>query len=294
MLRNFFEKKDFMIIKKRKKMIAILLAIIVFITTFLLWQNNSIVVTRINITNVKIPDVFTGYNIVHISDLHNKKFGKNQSVILRKIVKEKPDIILITGDLIDKNKTDIGVAMEFIYGAINICPIYYVTGNHEKLSGVYSTLSQLLINAGVIVLENAKTVIEKEQQKIEILGVQDPQFSTNSYSDAFVVDESLKSLTDSNDNTFKILLSHRPELIETYAKNEIDLVFSGHAHGGQIRLPIIGGLFSPNQGIFPEYTKGVYYKENTSMVVSRGLGNSIFPFRIFNRPEIIVVTLSKT
>jgi len=281
-----------MIKTKTKKLLAIFTAIVLALSIFLIWQNNSIVITKIEITNEKIPDNFSGYKIVQISDLHNKKFGKNQSILLNKIENLNPDIIVITGDLIDKSKTNIPVAMQFINSAVKILPTYYVNGNHEMLSGNYNVLYQQLISAGVTVLENQKIEIIKEQQKIEILGVQDPTFSETYNSDSVVMDNILMPLVDTNNNTYKILLSHRPELFDVYEKYNIDLVFSGHAHGGQIRLPFIGGLFAPNQGLLPEYTAGKYNKNNTTMIVSRGLGNSIFPFRVFNRPEIIFVTLN--
>ena len=281
-----------MIKTKTKKLLAIFTAIVLALSIFLIWQNNSIVITKIEITNEKIPDNFSGYKIVQISDLHNKKFGKNQSILLNKIENLNPDIIVITGDLIDKSKTNIPVAMQFINSAVKILPTYYVNGNHEMLSGNYNVLYQQLISAGVTVLENQKIEIIKEQQKIEILGVQDPTFSETYNSDSVVMDNILMPLVDTNNNTYKILLSHRPELFDVYEKYNIDLVFSGHAHGGQIRLPFIGGLFAPNQGLLPEYTAGKYIKNSTTMIVSRGLGNSIFPFRVFNRPEIIFVTLN--
>lgn len=277
-------------LKKRRNIIIMLL---LGVPLFCLWQNNSIVTTKINYQNDKIPKEFIGYKIVQISDLHNKKFGNMQEKLLSKIEKAKPEIILITGDLIDKNRTDIEVAMDFIKGVIKIAPVYYVPGNHEALSPYSEELMQNLKAAGVYVLDNSSEQIEKDGVAIELIGVIDPNFMTYNNlegSSTQQLNNKLKLLSEEK-QSFKILLSHRPELIELYAENKIDLVFTGHAHGGQFRIPFVGGVVAPNQGLFPKYTSGSYNLDNTTMIVNRGLGNSIIPIRIFNRPEIIVVTL---
>ena len=171
-------------------------------------------------------------------------------------------------------------------------------------SGEYFNVLELLKNFGVIILEDKYLKLKKKNSEIGLLGVPDPRINMkkkgyfketarehlkSDHRDYF--NEKLNMLFKEVDTDFNILLSHRPEEIKTYAENKVDLVFSGHAHGGQIRLPFIGGLFSPKQGLFPKLTNGVHRRNNTSMVISRGLGNSRFPFRIFNRPEIVVVEL---
>ena len=151
---------------------------------------------------------------------------------------------------------------------------------------------QVIISCGVQILDHNKVKLIKGKGKIEILGVSDPDFLTSDYmdgTDSSKMKEHLKGLSD--DSVFQILLSHRPELFDLYAKENIDLIFSGHAHGGQFRIPFIGGLVAPDQGLFPKYTSGVYTQNQSTMIVSRGLGNSIIPIRIFNRPEIAAVTL---
>ena len=266
--------------------IKFIVIVLVFIV-FCLWQNNDIVSTNITYKSSKIPASFDGYTIVQISDLHNKLFGNRQALLLKKIEKAKPDIIVITGDLIDSNHTDINIAMELVKGAVKMAPVYYVSGNHEAWSGVYSELKLRLIDAGVILLDDKKLLIKENGTYIDLIGLSDPSFT----SGGNLVGERLEDLVESDEQSFKILLSHRPELLEIYASNNIDLVFAGHAHGGQFRIPFIGGLIAPNQGFFPKYTSGTYTMNHTTLVVSRGLGNSVIPIRIFNRPEIIIATL---
>ncbi len=242
--------------------------------------------------NSKVPEEFSGYKIAHISDLHNKRFGENQERLLKKIKGVSPDIIVITGDLIDRRKYDLHTAIDFINGAVGIAPVYYVSGNHEAWSGDYKNISANLLHAGVSIIDDNKIKITRGNSNIEILGLSDPDFLTYDYMDgtnSSKLEETLMQLSD--DSVFQILLSHRPELFHIYANENIDLIFSGHAHGGQFRLPFVGGLVAPDQGLFPKYTSGLYKENKSTLVVSRGLGNSIIPIRIFNRPEVVVVTL---
>ncbi|MHB8127839.1 MAG: metallophosphoesterase [Mobilitalea sp.] len=273
--------------------IRFLLTFIIMVTglaVFCYWQNNDLVTTKIVINNNKIPIPFNGYKIVQISDLHNKEFGRNQSKLLNLIKKANPNIIVITGDLISSKDTKFDIAMELIYGAIDIAPVYYVPGNHEAWSAIYPELTQKLIDSGVVILSDKKIQITKEDSSIDLMGLSDPSFTLFDYGE-YQLGKRLNNLVESDVESFKILLSHRPDLIEIYASNKIDLAFTGHAHGGQFRLPLIGGLGAPDQGFFPKYTSGTYTMNDTTMVVSRGLGKSKIPIRIFNRPEIIIVTL---
>lgn len=278
--------------KKKVHLIIPITAIFGVIILFFIWQNNDLTTTEIDYNNTKIPEEFNGYKIVHISDLHNKKFARNQEYLLEKVRSVSPDMIVITGDLIDRRKYDLYTAMIFINGAVEIAPVYYVSGNHEAWSSEYKNIKGRLIDTGVEIMDDRKIEIIKGNSSIELLGLSDPDFLTNSYIDgtnASKLQENLKNLSD--DNVFQILLSHRPELFDIYANENIDLIFSGHAHGGQFRIPFVGGLVAPDQGFFPKYTSGEYTQNQSTLIVSRGLGNSIIPIRIFNRPEIIVVTL---
>ena len=277
-----------------KKITIIIAFIIITIGLFFYWDNNSIVTTEMEYKNTKIPTEFKGYRIADMSDLHNKEFGKNQERLLKELKATSPDIIVITGDLIDRRKYDLDTAMTFINGAKKIAPIYYVYGNHEGWSNDFKNIKKTLSNSGIKILDDKKTELIKDGAKIEILGLLDPALIPDYFVDGknlnlYQLEESLKKMSD--DSIFQILLCHRPEIFDIYVKENIDLIFSGHAHGGQIRIPFIGALMAPDQGLFPKYTSGMYEEKGSTMVVSRGLGNSIMPIRTFNRPEIIVLTL---
>ena len=258
------------------------ISITTLFSLFCWWSNNGIVISKHIYKNDKIPKDFDGFKIVHISDLHNKMFGKEQSVLLKKISDLNPDIIVITGDLIDRRRFSLDSAMYFINGVVNIAPTYYVSGNHEVHSGRYNEIVTTLEKADVFVMDNVKVKIFKtdfsiKDNFINIIGLIDPSFK--GYNNSKI---QLKRLA--RNNSFKILISHRPEIFDMYCENNIDLIFAGHTHGGQFRLPFIG---APHH----KYTKSKYSNANSTMFVSRGLGNSIIPIRIFNRPEIVMVTV---
>lgn len=274
------------------KMMAVLFFLGIGLTTFFSYQNNSIKITNYDYTNPKLPKGFNGYKVVQVSDLHNKDFhGK----LIEKIRRAKPDIIVITGDLIDRRNTKIDLAVEFIEKVVDIAPAYYVSGNHEQLSSKYGILKRELQNLNVQIMDNCYTELNQNGYKIGLMGIADPAIyqTEKTYwwqGSSQYVKDNLEKLFKYAKTDFNILLSHRPEQFSTYRDMDVDLVFSGHAHGGQIRLPFIGGIFAPSQGLFPKYTSGIHKDEGTSMVVSRGLGNSIFPLRVFNPPELLVVT----
>ncbi|MDO5522294.1 MAG: metallophosphoesterase [bacterium] len=276
---------------KTRKKISITGIVMIAMAIFVWWGNNAIQVNHIIFTEEKIPAVFDGYRIVQISDLHNKEFGKQQERLLQVIESQEPDIIVVTGDLIDSNHTDVETAMNLVQGMVKISPVYYVSGNHEKWSGVYEELKEQLQQAKVTILEDEKTLLSKGNDVIDLIGLQDVSFleETNREVDT-VVETTIKRMRQHKD-TFQLVLSHRPELLEAYAESKADLVLAGHAHGGQFRIPFLGGVAAPDQGLFPKLTAGVHKKEDTTLVISRGLGNSIIPMRIFNRPEVIVLTL---
>lgn len=279
--------------KKKINRIVMIICILVGFTIFLYLQNNLISITEIKITSSKIPSSFKGYKILQISDLHNKKFGDNQDVLIQKMKSIDPDIIAITGDLIDSKSYDAEVSMQLIREMVKKYPVYFVTGNHEQWSGKYNSLEKELKKYGVNVLRNEHVGIRKGEQEINLLGIDDPEFGTGNRDEGnIIIDEIKKAKIEMQPDRYNVLLFHRPEFIKEYTNERLDLVLSGHAHGGQVRLPFIGGLVAPNQGVLPKYTAGLYVEQNTSMVVSRGLGNSIIPQRILNRPEIVVVQLN--
>ena len=279
--------------KKRKSIILAVVAAILFaLIAWIIWGNTALELNTYTISSSKLPQSFDGYRIAHVSDLHNAEMGKDNEKLLTMLRDADPDMIAITGDLVDSRNTDIEVALQFVREAVKIAPCYYVTGNHEASVNEYGELKAGMQAAGVTVLEDARTEISLEGETITLIGVNDPSYQTDYlFGDSeTVMNTKLEGLHTDNDG-FTILLSHRPELFDTYVNHNIDLVLSGHAHGGQFRLPFIGGMVAPNQGLFPEYDAGIYTEGNTNMLVSRGIGNSILPFRINNRPEVILIEL---
>ena len=279
---------------KKKKFIflAVAAAVLVALVIWIAWGNTALELNTYTISSSKLPQSFDGYRIAHVSDLHNTEMGKDNEKLLAMLRDADPDMIAITGDLIDSRDTDIEVALQFIREAVKIAPCYYVTGNHEARVNEYGELKAGMEAAGVTVLEDAKFEISIDGETIMLIGVNDPSYQTDYlFGDSeTVMDTKLEEL-HTEDDVFTILLSHRPELFDIYADHGMDLILSGHAHGGQFRLPFIGGLVAPNQGLFPEYDAGIYTEGNTNMLVSRGVGNSILPFRINNRPEVILIEL---
>ena len=275
----------------KKKTICILSGILLILIVWTAWGNTALELNTYTISSRELPDAFDGYRIAQVSDLHNAEFGDRNQRLLEMLREAEPDMIAITGDLIDSRKTNIAVALAFAEDAVKIAPCYYVSGNHEARVSEYQDLKTSLEAAGVTVLDDAQVRIEVSGESITVIGVNDPSFHADYLtSDAAVMDRKLSELS-SEAAGFTILLSHRPELFDTYADHNMNLVLSGHAHGGQFRLPLIGGLIAPNQGLFPKYDAGLYSDGSTNMIVSRGLGNSIIPFRFNNRPEVVLIEL---
>ena len=282
--------------RKTAKMIIIVAIVLVVSALFawLVYSNIKIELNTYKVESNKIPEAFDGYRIVQVSDVHNgKAFNKNQR-LFEIIRKAEPDIIAVTGDLLDSRRTDVSFALEFMEGAVEIAPCYYVTGNHEsRVPEEFEELRKGLEDLGVVILENEVLSIEKNNSSITLMGIADPRFTCEYIKDdKAVVDDTLTSLTFDKES-FSVLLSHRPEMFELYAKYDFDLVLSGHAHGGQVRLPFVGGLCAPSQGLLPKYDAGLFEEDNTKMIVSRGAGNSLFPFRVGNSPEIVVAELAR-
>lgn len=254
-------------------------------------QNKKLDITKYTYHNEKIPKSFHGFTMLHVSDLHNARFGYHQRKIIKEIQLANPDIIVVSGDLIDKRRCtqdNIKPALRFMEEAMKQAPVYYVPGNHEATSSVYPYLKEQLLSLHVEVLSNSKVEFSRNHESITLLGVKDPKFYQKQ-SDRF--EKTVRALKDMSDTPFTMLLSHRPEQIPLYADCGIDLCFCGHAHGGQIRIPYLGGLYAPDQGIFPTYTNGRYVKDQTTMFVSRGLGNSKAPLRIHNHPQLLSIRL---
>ena len=275
--------------------ICVLTTILLVLIIYTIWGNSALMVSTVNISSDRIPSAFSNFQIAQVSDLHNAEFGESNTELIELLSEHEPDIIVITGDLIDAGHTDIEIAFDFVKQAVQIAPVYFVTGNHEANFSHYDQFKTGLEASGVTVLEDEAIQLVHNNEMITLIGLSDPDFTIK--GDMFnevpaMVNTKLNSLID-DENSYTILLSHRPELFETYVCCGVDLVLCGHAHGGQFRLPFIGGLVAPNQGLFPKYDSGLYADGKTNMVVSRGLGNSIIPFRFNNRPDVVLVELNE-
>jgi len=268
---------------KRIKMIALLLIIAIAFAMFVYYQDYVLQVTNIKIATDKIS---APVRIVQLSDLHGAEFGKDNERLIELVKTQKPDIICFTGDLIDKRRKQIDGGINLLIELKKIAPIYYIPGNHEFYSGLSDVIYSRLNDAGINVMQCDIAEFDKDGAKIQILGLSEAEVTKAEITDKISEFEKLDG--------YKILLSHYPENFKKYQKDNIDLMLAGHAHGGQIILPFIGGLYAPGQGFFPKYYRGLYEENGVKMVVSRGLGNSLFPLRIFNRPEVVVIDLSPT
>ena len=278
-----------------KKMICSALFILsaILITVLLLICNKAITVREFTVYDEKLPKAFDGFRIVHVSDLHNESFGTDNEKLISEIKKLAPDAIAITGDIIDSRRTDADVSVAFVAKAVETAPVYYVTGNHEYRTSIPDKLIASLKSVGARVLCGEKITLEKDGGEISFYGIDDPRISGDYLTDyeAEVVKKELEELHRGED--FSILLSHRPEFFDIYKEFGYDLVLTGHAHGGQFRIPFAGGVYAPGQGFFPEFDSGLYEEDSATMIVSRGLGNSVIPLRINNNPELILITLKK-
>ena len=278
--------------KKRIIVLAVVAAVLLALIIWTAWGNTALELNTYTISSDRLPGAFDGYRIAHVSDLHNAEMGKDNEKLLDMLRETEPDIIAITGDIIDSRNTDIDVALQFTKAAMEIAPCYYVTGNHEARVSEYDELKEGLIEQGVALLDDERIELELSGETIVLLGVNDPSFQTDYlFGDSETVMQSKLQEIINEEDTYTILLSHRPELFKVYTESKVNLVLSGHAHGGQFRIPFMGGLVAPNQGLFPKYDAGLYTEENTNMIVSRGIGNSILPFRFNNRPEVILIDL---
>lgn len=274
----------------RRKWFFILFILVLL--CFVVYKGNTTVgVTHYEIASDKIPANYDKYTIVQISDLHDAELGENHSHVVDRVKMITPQAIFITGDFIDSNRYDLEKSLILIEELQFVAPIYYVTGNHEIATQDMDRIKGALEDLGVRVLSNEADVITLfPDSSIAIGGIEDPLASELEDDEAvkISIEQAFENIPD---EMFKVLLSHRPEQFDVYAEAGIDVTFSGHAHGGQFRIPGIGGLVSPGQGWFPKYSSGVHEKNGRDLVVSRGLGNSIIPVRLFNQPEIVVVTL---
>lgn len=283
-------------VKKKIRRIALALALIL-VVVWAIWENQTLVRTDYEVVSSNLPQAFEGYRIVQVSDLHNTQFGDSNERLLDMIRDAKPDMIAITGDIIDSRSTRVEIALAFAREAVKIAPCYYVTGNHEIRDEELDALLNGLRTAGVIVLRGEAVELCKEGQYIRLVGIDDPSLISR-MEDLEEVEDigelesgiTQQMLEEFQPHHYTVLLAHKPFAV--YGDLGFDLTLTGHNHGGQIRLPWLGGLYAQGK-FFPEYDGGLFRQGDMAMVVSRGLGNSLFPLRIYNRPEVVVVTLRK-
>lgn len=276
--------------KKRKWLILAILGLFCLIV----YRDNATVgMTKYEIFSDNLPIAYDQFRIVQLSDVHDAKFGDSHLTVVDKVKKVSPNAIFITGDFIDSNRYNLEQSLLLVEELQFVAPIYYVTGNHEIATNDTERIKGALEDLGVHVLSDEVAIIQSPVDSVMAIGgIEDPLGS--SLADDEAVQASIeRAFANVPDEMFKVLLSHRPEQFDVYVDRGIDVIFSGHAHGGQFRMPGIGGLVSPGQGWFPKYTSGVHKKGDSHLVISRGLGNSIIPIRLFNQPEIVVVTLRK-
>lgn len=260
---------------------------------FFIAQNDHLEVTEYRFASGKLSRDCSGFRIVHLSDLHGKRFGDSQQILADRVELLRPNLIFFTGDLIDSTRGGEEAGLLLMERLTRTAPVYYVSGNHEWRAGKFERLADKLAGAGVHVLRNERKIMKVGQSDIHLLGIDDPMRMKRPREEKRIVAEDIRPLVADIDVTreFTILLSHRPDMLDIYARHGIDLTFSGHAHGGQFRLPLIGGLYAPQQGLFPRYTEGQHRRGSSELIINRGLGNSGFPQRLFNRPEIVLLEL---
>ena len=274
-------------------MIIIIFVLLLAALSLLYFNSNFTISSEVfDISDTEIPAGFDGYRITQISDFHSREYRDGAKKLLSLVKEQKPDIIVITGDFIDRFKPDITPAVNMAKALADIAPVYYVNGNHEKASEEnYNKLLGAFKEIGVNVLEDKSVLIKKGGSAIELIGLNDISFRIIEPGEqvAFVTADKIKELKSGD--YYTVLLSHRPELLKYYSKGGANLVFCGHVHGGQVRLPFVGAMYSPDQGFFPKYTNGLYEYSHTKMLVSRGLGFSRVPARFNNTPEVITAVL---
>ena len=275
--------------------IAVIILLILAALVLLIYRsNNRLDITKYAVADKNIPKPFDRFLIVQLSDFHNTRSKAVREQILSALLESEPDIIVITGDFIDYYRTDTDISLEFLRRLISVAPVYYIPGNHEARIDEYPQFCASAERLGARVLDDCLVSVVRGDSKIDIVGVKDPYFYKE-YEPVperriDILSEKLKSLLQAGES-YTVLLSHRPELAELYADSGVDLALCGHAHGGQFRLPFVGGVFSPSQGLLPKYTCGLYETKGKRMIVSRGIGNSSFPFRINNSPELVLIRL---
>lgn len=275
--------------KKRRHIGLIILLFLILLVSFLFYDSNTrITVDTHSLYFNNLPASFDGYRIAQLSDIHAAEFGDGNAQLIDAVKKARADIIVITGDLIDDDD-QLDIIKPLMQKLVGIAPVYYITGNHEWVSGGLKPLLELLRGTGVTVLQNDYEKLHLGDESIVLAGIDD----RNGPADMITPEAFLSQLRDEERDPFIVLLVHRNSYLQRYAGLGIELVLCGHAHGGLLRLPFTEGLIGPAREWFPTYTGGVYREGGTAMLVSRGIGNHTGVPRFLNNPEVTVAVLKK-
>ena len=272
--------------KKKTLFVCAALALVLTGAGLVLDSRCGLQVTEYNLYFDSLPAQFEGCCIVQLSDLHGSSFGRDNSRLAALVREQEPDLIALTGDFVE-DESQLAATRDLLEGISGCAPIYWVNGNHEWVKGVLPALRELLDSCGVVRLENGYLPLSRGGAQIVVAGAEDP----NGYADMIKPDALAEKLREEYPEDFVLWLGHRNYWAEKYPDLPVDLILSGHAHGGIVRLPGIGGLLNVNHSFGAEYESGVYQGETFKMVVSRGLGNSIPVPRFLNRPEVVKIIL---
>ncbi|MCG8401214.1 MAG: metallophosphoesterase [Firmicutes bacterium] len=245
------------------------------------WTTNFLVVQKYNVSVKDLPPAFEGFTILHLSDLHSKEFGVGQEKLLNLINGQDFDLVAITGDLVDKRNPDCEPGLRLVE-RLSHKPVYFVPGNHDWWTGF--EYRHQLEESGARILQNQAEKFIWKGNHLWVIGVDDPYLGRDNLKQA---------LMEVDDTSPKILLAHAPNIYDSAIESEIDLVMVGHTHGGQVRLPVLGAIIAPGQGLFPKFDYGLFSSGHTAMIINGGLGESGLPIRFNLKPEIVIITLHK-
>lgn len=277
--------------KKLKYIIISLITMpIIFFSVYLIFGifDNKLEITKYEYTNSKIPDDFNNYSIVQLSDVHSRYFGQNQEDLIEVVTECKPDLILLTGDIIDRKNVDYQCVAILFEKLTLIAPVYAINGNHELDSTtIRDNMNELYTTYGVTLLDNKSSIISKGNSNIQVAGLKHWGAISCKWTPYYIE----KNLAPLDDSTFGILLNHRSDMLSYFTNSNYSLILSGHTHGGIIRLPYVGGVINNDATLFPKYDSGVYTEDETTLIVNRGLGNSNIIPRIYNPPEVVNIIL---
>ena len=281
--------------KAPKKLHTLRIALAVLLTLAALFallfadSANRLVTTDYTVTSARLSADFDGFRIVQLSDLHAAEFGKDNARLMRAVAAAQPDLIVLTGDFIEA-EDQIPVTLALARQLVPLAPVYFVSGNHDWASHAISALFDGLADAGVTCLRNEFVTLQRGAGSIVLAGVDDP----NGLADMLKPDEVAAAVQAEHPGAFTVLLGHRNYWVEEYPTLPVDVILCGHAHGGVVRLPGVGGLIGTDRTLFPDYTAGMFASGQYQMIVSRGLGQIAQLPRLLNNPEIVCLTLRTT